>query len=147
MGDDEGGMVVVVVNVVDGQGKNRCLREQGYLCSPRLSFSPSLSLSLPPRSLVAMLRFPTLVSLLALALPHVARADPCVVFDASFNLYAFGLNGKDWNAGTQDAWASGTSLSALPIFISNNICRYCSGCHHLWSPVSSLRFLVLCDSH
>ncbi|KAH8083327.1 hypothetical protein BXZ70DRAFT_995573 [Cristinia sonorae] len=56
-----------------------------------------------------MLRFPTLVSLLALALPHVARADPCVVFDASFNLYAFGLNGKDWNAGTQDAWASGTA--------------------------------------
>ncbi|KAJ7598611.1 hypothetical protein C8J56DRAFT_848436 [Mycena floridula] len=33
----------------------------------------------------------------------------CVVFDSSWNLLVFGLNGKDWSAGTQDAWASGTA--------------------------------------
>ncbi|KAF5382272.1 hypothetical protein D9757_008953 [Collybiopsis confluens] len=29
-------------------------------------------------------------------------------FDSSFNLYAFGFNGNDYNAGTSDSWASGT---------------------------------------
>ena len=47
----------------------------------------------------------TLVSLLSLAIPAFTR--PCVTFDASFNLLVFGLDGKDWNAGTQDAWAGG----------------------------------------
>ena len=47
----------------------------------------------------------TLVSLLHLALP--AFTSPCAVFDSKFNLYAFGLGGKDWNAGPQDSWASG----------------------------------------
>jgi hypothetical protein len=35
------------------------------------------------------------------------RASPCVAFDTHWNLLAFGLDGKDWNAGTQDTWATG----------------------------------------
>ncbi|KAI0251925.1 hypothetical protein BJV78DRAFT_398678 [Lactifluus subvellereus] len=41
--------------------------------------------------------------------PAAVRASPCVAFDTKWNLLAFGLDGKDWNAGTQDAWASGTA--------------------------------------
>ena len=48
----------------------------------------------------------TLVSLLSLAIP--ALTSPCVTFDANFNLLALGFGGKDYSAGTQDAWASGT---------------------------------------
>ena len=54
-----------------------------------------------------MFRVPTVVSLLLLALPKAVFSSPCVTFDASFNLLAFGLDGKDWNAGTQDTWTSG----------------------------------------
>lgn len=63
---------------------------------------------------VAMLRLPTLVSLLFLAIPQVL-SSPCVVFDANFNLYAFGLDGKDWNAGTQDSWGSGKCVNYVSI--------------------------------
>jgi hypothetical protein len=52
-----------------------------------------------------MIKALTLVSLLHLVLPTFS--SPCAVFDAKFNLYAFGLGGKDWNAGTQDSWGSG----------------------------------------
>jgi len=38
-----------------------------------------------------------------------AKASPCVVFDANFNLYAFGLGGKDFSLGTQDTWTSGSA--------------------------------------
>jgi hypothetical protein len=41
--------------------------------------------------------------------PGAVRATPCVAFDTNWNLLAFGLDGKDWNAGTQDTWANGTS--------------------------------------
>jgi hypothetical protein len=41
--------------------------------------------------------------------PVAVRASPCVAFDANWNLLAFDLDGKDWNAGTQDTWSSGTS--------------------------------------
>ena len=59
-----------------------------------------------------MLR-PTVVSLLLpffLAGSHLlrsVRADPCIAMDTGFNLLVFGVNGKDWNAGTQDSWTSG----------------------------------------
>ncbi|KAI0777746.1 hypothetical protein BD413DRAFT_602043 [Trametes elegans] len=56
-----------------------------------------------------MLSVPTLVSLLLLAVPNVVLATPCVTFDADFNLLAFGFNGKDWNAGQQDSWTSGSA--------------------------------------
>ena len=58
-----------------------------------------------------MFRVPTVVSLLLLALPKAVFSSPCVTFDASFNLLAFGLDGKDWNAGTQDTWTSGQFFS------------------------------------
>ncbi|KAI0031964.1 hypothetical protein K488DRAFT_51010 [Vararia minispora EC-137] len=52
--------------------------------------------------------FLTLVTLSFLA-PRAARATACVAMDINWNLFAFGLDGKDWNAGTQDQWASGTA--------------------------------------
>ncbi|EKM56926.1 uncharacterized protein PHACADRAFT_254322 [Phanerochaete carnosa HHB-10118-sp] len=72
-----------------------------------------------------MLRTLTLVSLLNLVLP--AFSSPCTVFDASFNLYALGLGGKDWDAGTQDAWASGqatdvTTTGRPPFDGANTTC-------------------------
>ena len=43
-----------------------------------------------------------------LSLASIAHASSsCVAFDVSWNLLAFGFNGKDYNAGTQDKWASG----------------------------------------
>ncbi|PCH45066.1 hypothetical protein WOLCODRAFT_165582 [Wolfiporia cocos MD-104 SS10] len=56
-----------------------------------------------------MFKLPTLVSLLALAASELAAASPCVTFDSNFNLLVFGLDGKDWNAGTQDSWTNGTA--------------------------------------
>ena len=52
----------------------------------------------------------TLVSLLLPALSAVVRpvaASPCIAMDTSFNLLVFGVDGKDYNAGTQDSWTSG----------------------------------------
>ena len=52
----------------------------------------------------------TLVSLLLPAFSSLFRvaADPCIAMDTSFNLLVFGVDGKDYNAGTQDSWTSGT---------------------------------------
>jgi len=56
--------------------------------------------------------------------PLLVRASPCVAFDVSWNLLAFGLDGKDWNAATQDTWASGTATditaSGRPPFDGTN---------------------------
>ncbi|PIL27578.1 hypothetical protein GSI_10729 [Ganoderma sinense ZZ0214-1] len=75
-----------------------------------------------------MFAIPTLVSLFLLAVPHVVYADPCVAFDANFNLLTFGLNGKDWNAGTQDSWTSGSATditaSGRPPFDGANTTCY-----------------------
>ena len=46
--------------------------------------------------------------------PVVVRASSCVAFDINWNLLAFGLDGKDWNAGTSDTWATGTSSPQPP---------------------------------
>jgi hypothetical protein len=63
-----------------------------------------------PLSFIAMFTslLPTIVALYFLSTTPV-RASPCVAFDVQWNLLAFGLDGKDWNAGTQDKWASGAS--------------------------------------
>ena len=39
-----------------------------------------------------------------------AAAGPsgCVTFDIFWSLLAFGFNGKDYSAGTQDTWQSGS---------------------------------------
>jgi len=44
--------------------------------------------------------------LLSLLAPAVVLAGPCVEFDTNFNLYVFGLNGKDVNLGAQSTWSS-----------------------------------------
>jgi len=54
------------------------------------------------------LSLPTIVALF-LSSSTAVHASPCVAFDINWNLLAFGLDGKDWNAGTQDTWASGTA--------------------------------------
>lgn len=40
-----------------------------------------------------------------------AGPSSCVSFDVNWNLLAFGFNGKDYNAGTQDTWSSGAYSS------------------------------------
>ncbi|KAJ3995908.1 hypothetical protein F5050DRAFT_1712532 [Lentinula boryana] len=77
-----------------------------------------------------MARLLTLVSLLFFSVGSRVAASPCVAFDASWNLYAFGFNGKDYNAGTSDSWASGTasdiSASGRPPFDGSNTTCYLS---------------------
>jgi len=65
------------------------------------------------------LSLPTIVALF-LSSSTAVHASPCVAFDVNWNLLAFGLDGKDWNAGTQDTWASGASR--LPCFRSLGLC-------------------------
>ena len=50
----------------------------------------------------------TLVALHTSSAAAAATAGPsgCVSFDINWNLLAFGFNGKDYNAGTQDTWSS-----------------------------------------
>lgn len=66
----------------------------------------------------------TFASLLFLSALTSIAAAPCVAFDANFNLLAFGLGAKDYNAGLQDAWSSSephifTSLSN----VANRVAR------------------------
>lgn len=51
----------------------------------------------------------TYVALFFLSISQIVLASPCIAFDASWNLLAFGLNGKDYNAATQDKWAGSKS--------------------------------------
>ena len=55
-----------------------------------------------------MFRSLSLVLLSTLSFPYIVAANSgCVAFDIYWNLLAFGFNGKDYNAGTQDTWTSG----------------------------------------
>ncbi|KAF8201128.1 hypothetical protein K438DRAFT_1758439 [Mycena galopus ATCC 62051] len=50
-----------------------------------------------------------LVTLFALfAAPTALAGSSCIAFDTNWDLLAFGYNGKDYNVGTSDQWASGT---------------------------------------
>ncbi|KZT10491.1 uncharacterized protein LAESUDRAFT_721860 [Laetiporus sulphureus 93-53] len=75
-----------------------------------------------------MFRLPTLVSLLILAAAKVVVSSPCVAFDSNFNLLVFGLDGKDWSAGTQSSWTNGTATditaSGRPSFDGTNTTCY-----------------------
>jgi len=67
----------------------------------------------------------TLVALFALSAPSAVLAgSSCIAFDTKWNLLAFGFNGKDYNAGTSDTWASGTATditaSGRPPFDGTN---------------------------
>ncbi|KAG7446754.1 uncharacterized protein BT62DRAFT_1005135 [Guyanagaster necrorhizus] len=73
----------------------------------------------------------TIVSLLLLFFSSAAlAASSCVAFDISWNLLAFGLDGKDYNAGTKDSWASGSAknitTSGRPPFDGTNTTCYLS---------------------
>lgn len=75
--------------------------------------------------------FPALVSLLLLSTSVSVQARPCLAFDINWNLLAFGLDGKDWNAGTQDTWTgSGQAIdittSGRPPFDAANTTCYLS---------------------
>ncbi|CAE6437755.1 unnamed protein product [Rhizoctonia solani] len=43
-----------------------------------------------------------------------ALATSCVAFDSNFNLYAFGINGKDYSFGAQDAWLNSPKGTPVP---------------------------------
>ena len=66
----------------------------------------------------------------------------CVTFDMNWNLLAFGFNGKDYNAGTQDTWSSSTGrrrhqlYSPAKVLTLNLICRISDGYHCSRSTVS-----------
>ncbi|KAF8656533.1 hypothetical protein AX16_002497 [Volvariella volvacea WC 439] len=73
----------------------------------------------------------SLLSLSILSLSSVALAGTsCVAFDVNWNLLAFGFGDKDYNAGTQDTWASGTATdittSGRPPFNGPNVTCYLS---------------------
>lgn len=56
-----------------------------------------------------MVQILVLLSVVLLSFSEVALATsyPCIALDMDFNLFAFGLNGKDYNAGLQSTWKSG----------------------------------------
>jgi hypothetical protein len=71
------------------------------------------------------------VPLLILSASTVVLAGTsCVAFDVTWNLLAFGFAGKDYNAGTQDNWASGRATdittSGRPPFNGANTTCYLS---------------------
>ncbi|KAN0086102.1 hypothetical protein V8E55_007236 [Tylopilus felleus] len=71
---------------------------------------------------------PTIASLLLLSASATVKASPCVAFDINWNLLAFGLDSKDWSAGTQDTWfgsgqATDITASGRPTFdVANTTC-------------------------
>ncbi|KAH7924719.1 hypothetical protein BV22DRAFT_1034871 [Leucogyrophana mollusca] len=73
----------------------------------------------------------TLVSLLLFSTSATVLASPCVAFDINWNLLAFDLDGKDYNAGTQDTWtgsgkATDITTSGRPPFDGSNTTCYLS---------------------
>ena len=62
----------------------------------------------------------TTITLVALHISSAAAAataagpSGCVTFDIHWNLLAFGFNGKDYNAGTQDGWTSSSGRKTVP---------------------------------
>ena len=68
----------------------------------------------------SLLTITTLVALYtsgaAAATLAAATAGPagCVTFDVFWNLLAFGFNGKDYSAGSQDTWSSSSGRKNVP---------------------------------
>jgi hypothetical protein len=72
----------------------------------------------------------TFVTLFLLSVTQTV-ASPCIAFDANWNLYAFGLEGKDYNASTQDKWtgsntANDVTTSGRPPFDGSSPACYLS---------------------
>jgi len=73
----------------------------------------------------------TLVALLFFSVSETIVASPCIAFDSNWNLYGFGLNGKDYNAAAQDKWtgsnmATDVTISGRPPFDGTNTTCYLS---------------------
>lgn len=63
-----------------------------------------------------MARLLTLVALFLLSVSQtVVGLSSCLAADSNFNLYAFGLNGKDYNIGTQDKWTGSNKATDITI--------------------------------
>ncbi|KAF7761478.1 hypothetical protein Agabi119p4_9470 [Agaricus bisporus var. burnettii] len=73
-----------------------------------------------------------LASLLLASLSSVvSAASSCIASDIHWNLLAFGFNGKDYDAGTQDSWTQGnatdiTTTQGRPPFDGSNVTCYLS---------------------
>lgn len=91
---------------------------------------------------------PTLVTLLLLFISQTV-GSPCIAFDSTWNLYAFGLNGKDYNAGTQDKWTGSTSYLLVYFSIDRLIamcCRqHCDRHHEIRTSVSHPKLSIVRD--
>jgi len=97
----------------------------------------------------------TLVTLYILSVSPAAFAlSSCVAFDTSWNLLAFGFNGKDYNAGPQTSWSSGTATditaSGRPPFDGTNTTCYLSEFYNaiyvLGADTSSLSSIYIYDA-
>ncbi|KZP28126.1 hypothetical protein FIBSPDRAFT_817720 [Athelia psychrophila] len=55
----------------------------------------------------------SVVALYLLSITQSVTAKPCIAFDSAWNLLAFGLDGKDYNATTQTAWTSSTPATDI----------------------------------
>jgi hypothetical protein len=55
----------------------------------------------------------SVVALYLLSITQSVTAKPCIAFDSAWNLLAFGLDGKDYNATTQAAWTSSTPATDI----------------------------------
>ena len=64
----------------------------------------------------------TLVALYFFSVAQTVLGSPCIAFDANWNLYALGLNGKDYNVATQDKWTGSKFLSVLAFLVDQPIC-------------------------
>jgi len=73
----------------------------------------------------------TLVALYFFSVAQTVLGSPCIAFDANWNLYALGLNGKDYNVATQDKWtgsnkANDITATGRPPFDGPNTTCYLS---------------------
>ncbi|KAG6821136.1 hypothetical protein H0H93_006475 [Arthromyces matolae] len=87
----------------------------------------------------------SLITLVTLSLAGVASAgSSCIAFDISWNLLALGFNGKDYNAGTQDTWASAPSQAAIRLAICLN--QYTNAIYVLGADASSPSSIYIYDA-
>jgi hypothetical protein len=102
-------------------------------------------------SAVAMLSTALTAAALFLFAAGPASASPCVAMDADFNLYAFGLNSKDWNAGAQTQWGTSKrrcSTARMKQGVDELLHRRCCQRHHhdrtpVSCPLSTRGFVTL----
>lgn len=64
--------------------------------------------------MLAFILVSLLLSLVTSLFPAI-QASPCLAMDANFNLLVFGLDGKDFNVGTQDSWTGSKYCRVLSL--------------------------------